>query len=89
MTMMSKRKREWRSVRTKSEHVEDVCPRCGVERNEPELVGALEAAGNMACLVVVAAVVGFRMTRASKMIHLQIDHLPTRFLQPERDDDWN
>lgn len=88
MTTASMQKKEWHSVRTKSEPKQGVCPCCGAGTPE-EPMTALELAGNIACLIVVSAMVTFGICETSKIVHLQIDHFPTRFLLPEYAEQWN
>ncbi len=88
MTTTSTQKKEWRSVRTKSEPKQRVCPCCGAGKVE-EPTTALELAGNVACLIVMTAAVSFGLYGTSRFVHLQIDHFPARFLSPEHVDEWN
>lgn len=49
----------------------------------------LELVGNIACLVVVMAIVSFGLYETAKISHVQFDNFPVRSLTPEHLESWD
>lgn len=86
--MTLKPSKELHASRKTISETQEGCPHCGAGRVEPPPT-AIELVGNIACLVLVAAMVSFGFYVSSKIVDFRFDHFPIRLLSPDRMDPWD
>jgi hypothetical protein len=85
-TKTSAQKKDWSSSQ-KTDTTHASCPSCGAAPPSPPPT-TLELVGNIACLLLLAAVVTVGWYECSKTVHILPDSFHLRWLSPEHVDHW-